>query len=103
MSLAGLRVVIAGASSGIGTATAVAFARDGGTSVLAARDQTGLEDIAAGCRTAGGAVSSEARWPWRWRAWRRSCRRESGRSADCHTEGFQRFACSAGGRSADGG
>lgn len=44
---AATRVVITGASSGIGAATAVAFARRGAHLVLAARGTAGLEDIAA--------------------------------------------------------
>lgn len=48
------RVVITGASSGIGAATAVAFARQGCALVLGARGKAGLEDIAARCRAAGG-------------------------------------------------
>ncbi|MDR6788022.1 short-subunit dehydrogenase [Sphingomonas sp. BE138] len=51
---AATRVVITGASSGIGAATAVAFARRGAHLVLAARGTAGLEDIAARCRGAGG-------------------------------------------------
>lgn len=54
--LSGKRVVITGASSGIGAATAIAFAREGARMVLAARGRAGLEDIAARCRTAGGTV-----------------------------------------------
>lgn len=53
-SKAAMRVVITGASSGIGAATAVAFARHGAHLVLAARGAAGLEDIAARCRAAGG-------------------------------------------------
>ncbi|GGY26975.1 SDR family oxidoreductase [Pseudoduganella albidiflava] len=49
-----LRVVITGASSGIGAATAVAFARQGAYLVLGARGREGLEDIATRCREAGG-------------------------------------------------
>ena len=49
-----LRVVITGASSGIGAATAVAFAKRGATLVIAARGQAGLDDVAARCRAAGG-------------------------------------------------
>ncbi|WP_202033684.1 MULTISPECIES: SDR family oxidoreductase [unclassified Massilia] len=49
-----LRVVITGASSGIGAATAVAFARQGAQLVLGARGKEGLEDVAARCRAAGG-------------------------------------------------
>jgi short-subunit dehydrogenase len=48
------RVVITGASSGIGAATAIAFAKRGARLVLAARGQTGLDDIATQCRAAGG-------------------------------------------------
>ena len=48
------RVVITGASSGIGAATALAFAKKGAQLVLAARGQAGLEDIAAKVRDAGG-------------------------------------------------
>jgi len=48
------RIVITGASSGIGAATAIAFARDGARVVLAARGEPGLEDIARRCREAGG-------------------------------------------------
>ncbi|MGY6517025.1 SDR family NAD(P)-dependent oxidoreductase, partial [Vibrio parahaemolyticus] len=44
------RVVITGASSGIGAATAIAFARQGARLMLAARGQAGLDDIAAKCR-----------------------------------------------------
>ncbi|QBE63811.1 SDR family oxidoreductase [Pseudoduganella lutea] len=49
-----LRVVITGASSGIGAATAVAFARQGAHLVLGARGREGLEDIASRCHEAGG-------------------------------------------------
>lgn len=49
-----LRVVITGASSGIGAATAIAFARDGARLLLGARGEAGLEDIARRCRDAGG-------------------------------------------------
>lgn len=53
-NMAAKRIVITGASSGIGAATAVAFARRGARLVLAARGQEGLEDIAGLCRAAGG-------------------------------------------------
>jgi short-subunit dehydrogenase len=49
-----LRVVITGASSGIGAATALAFAREGAHLVLGARGREGLDDIARRCREAGG-------------------------------------------------
>ena len=48
------RVVITGASSGIGAATAIAFAGTGARLVLAARGEAGLEDIARRCHDAGG-------------------------------------------------
>jgi short-subunit dehydrogenase len=48
------RVVITGASSGIGAATAIAFAAEGARLVLAARGEAGLEDVARRCRAVGG-------------------------------------------------
>jgi NADP-dependent 3-hydroxy acid dehydrogenase YdfG len=48
--------VITGASSGIGRATALRFAREGGTVVVAARRRDALEDLAAECRRVGGRV-----------------------------------------------
>ncbi len=46
-------VVILGASSGIGRATALAFARQGASLVLAARSADALEQVAAECRGIG--------------------------------------------------
>lgn len=51
--LAGQVVVITGASSGIGHATALAFARQGARLVLAARNPDTLAPVAMACRDAG--------------------------------------------------
>ena len=53
MDLRGKTVVITGASSGIGAATAIAMARQGANLVLAARRTPQLEDVAAKCRALG--------------------------------------------------
>jgi NAD(P)-dependent dehydrogenase (short-subunit alcohol dehydrogenase family) len=49
-------VVVTGASSGIGRATALAFAADGADVVLAARGARGLAEAAADCAAAGAAT-----------------------------------------------
>ncbi len=51
--ITGKVVVITGASSGIGRATALAFARQGANLVLAARDDEPLRQVAAECETVG--------------------------------------------------
>ncbi|WP_114393345.1 SDR family oxidoreductase [Oleisolibacter albus] len=63
MQLDGATVVIVGASSGIGRATAHAFARDGANLVLAARGTEKLDRAAAECRALGAeavAVTADA-------------------------------------------
>ena len=52
--LAGATVVVTGASSGIGRATAVAFAAKGANVVLAARRAKPLQEVAEECARAGG-------------------------------------------------
>ncbi|WP_119677383.1 SDR family oxidoreductase [Indioceanicola profundi] len=52
--LSGKTVVITGASSGIGRATAISFAREGATVVLAARREQALHEVATEVHNAGG-------------------------------------------------
>ncbi len=49
-------IVITGASSGVGRATAEALARSGARLVLAARGESALQEVAAQCRQAGAQV-----------------------------------------------
>jgi short-subunit dehydrogenase len=51
-----LTVVVTGASSGIGHATAIAFARERSNIVLAARGRPGLDAVAEACRASGADV-----------------------------------------------
>jgi retinol dehydrogenase-14 len=53
--LAGKTCIVTGASSGIGTATAVGFARRGASLGLVGRDERRLERVAERCREAGAA------------------------------------------------
>ena len=54
--LTGIVVVITGASSGNGRASALALAQGGASVVLAARNAKALEEVARLCRAAGGAA-----------------------------------------------
>jgi len=54
MQLKGARVIVTGASSGIGRATALEFARRGARLALAARSETALHEVATEIRQRGG-------------------------------------------------
>src|SRR5438552_3262921 len=54
MQLKGARVIVTGASSGIGRATALEFARRGARLALAARSETALHEVATEIHQRGG-------------------------------------------------
>ncbi len=56
MQLKNARVIVTGASSGIGRAIAVEFGRRGARLALASRDQSALEEAAAAIKTDGGSA-----------------------------------------------
>jgi short-subunit dehydrogenase len=56
VKLDGANVIITGASSGIGRATAVEFATRGARLALVARNESALQDLAGGIRDRGGTV-----------------------------------------------
>ena len=59
-TIAGKVIIITGASSGIGAATAMALAREGAKLVLGARRMDRLEKVATECSAAGKGVGGEA-------------------------------------------
>jgi NAD(P)-dependent dehydrogenase (short-subunit alcohol dehydrogenase family) len=54
MSFTGKSIIVTGATSGIGRATAEAFGRAGGSLVLVGRQETALTEVAGAVRSAGG-------------------------------------------------
>ena len=54
MSFDGKSIIVTGATSGIGRATAEAFGKDGGSVVVVGRDETELTEVAAAVRDGGG-------------------------------------------------
>lgn len=59
MSFSGKSVIVTGATSGIGRATARAFAREGASVLLTGRDEEALAALAAAMREAGGRASTQ--------------------------------------------
>ena len=60
MSFAGKTIIVTGATSGIGRATAEAFGREGGSLVLVGRQETVLAEVAAAVRASGGQARTVA-------------------------------------------
>ena len=60
MSFAGKTIIVTGATSGIGRATAEAFGREGGSLVLVGRQETVLAEVAAAVRASGGQAGTVA-------------------------------------------
>ncbi|MFV2197764.1 SDR family NAD(P)-dependent oxidoreductase [Nocardiopsis sp. LOL_012] len=60
LGLSGSRVIVTGASRGIGLATARVFAKEGADLAICARSPEPLEEAAAGLREAGGVVHTRA-------------------------------------------
>jgi NAD(P)-dependent dehydrogenase (short-subunit alcohol dehydrogenase family) len=58
MSFAGKIIIVTGATSGIGRATAEAFGREGGSLVLVGRQEAVLAEAAAAVRAAGGQAAT---------------------------------------------
>jgi NAD(P)-dependent dehydrogenase (short-subunit alcohol dehydrogenase family) len=58
MTFEGKSVVVTGATSGIGRATAEAFGRHGGSVLVVGRDEGGLSDAAGAVRAAGGTAAT---------------------------------------------
>ena len=54
MSFAGKSIIVTGATSGIGRATAEAFGRDGGSVVVVGRNETELTEVTGAVREGGG-------------------------------------------------
>jgi NAD(P)-dependent dehydrogenase (short-subunit alcohol dehydrogenase family) len=58
MSFTGKTIIVTGATSGIGRASAEAFGREGGSLLLVGRQEPALVDAAAAVRAAGGQAAT---------------------------------------------